>query len=191
MSGGIEVAGQFAQLARPALGVGVVLLAADVLWQLGETGLDHSQPRARTDRFERELDIGTARIVLGQPVDLPGEPEHRRLLHPFHAHADREPVGPPHPGRPARTQVDRRLVAEPGPARVSRRGVEVHGPLDAIRKTHDGLQQVAIERLPYYGNRLVASMVLLEPGDGQPAPGQATQPVARAAALMAGTLWAT
>src|SRR6266545_695295 len=83
-SAGIEVAGQFAQLALPALGVAVVRLAVGVLWQLGETGLDDRQPCARTGRFERELDIGTARIVLGQLVDLPGEPEHRRLLHPFH-----------------------------------------------------------------------------------------------------------
>jgi len=38
-----------------------------VLRQLGEAALDHRQPGARTGRFERELDIGTARIVLRQP----------------------------------------------------------------------------------------------------------------------------
>ena len=69
MSGGIEVVGQLAQLARPALGVAVIRLAVGVLRQLGETGLDHRQPRARTGRLERELDIGPARIVLGQPED--------------------------------------------------------------------------------------------------------------------------
>jgi len=28
---------------------------------------------------------------------------------------------------------------------------------DAVRETHGSLRRVAIERLPYYGNRLVAS----------------------------------
>src|SRR6266571_5872441 len=80
MSGGIEVGGQFAQLARPPLAVAVVRLAVVVLRQLREAALDHGQPRARTGRLERELDVGTSRIVVGQPVDVPGEPEHRRLL---------------------------------------------------------------------------------------------------------------
>src|SRR5215831_8501642 len=68
MSGGIEVGGQFAESLRPALGVAVVRLVVDVVRQLGETALDHLQPRARTDRLERELDVGTAWIVLGQPI---------------------------------------------------------------------------------------------------------------------------
>src|SRR5215469_17036906 len=62
MSGGIEVVDQFAQLARPALGVAVVRLAVDVLGQLGETTLDHRQPCARAGRLECELDVGPARI---------------------------------------------------------------------------------------------------------------------------------
>lgn len=33
----------------------------------------------------------------------------------------------------------------------------LHGPLDAIRKSHDTLQRIATERLPSYGNRSVAS----------------------------------
>src|SRR6266851_2447602 len=111
MSGGIEVVDKFAQLARPALGVAVVGLAVDALWHLGESGLDHRQLRARAGRLERELDVGTPRIVFGQPLDVPGETEHRRLLHPFHPHLDRVPAGPAHPGRPARAQVDRRLIA--------------------------------------------------------------------------------
>jgi hypothetical protein len=74
MSAGIEDvsrrrgSGQFTQLARPPLGVAVERLAVKVLWQLGKTGLDHPQQRAVTGRFERELDIGTARIVLRQFV---------------------------------------------------------------------------------------------------------------------------
>src|ERR1700692_677704 len=80
MSGRIEVVGQFAELTRPPLGVALVRLAVGVLWQLGETGPAHRQPRARTGRFEGELDVGTARVVLGQFVEPPGVPEHPRLL---------------------------------------------------------------------------------------------------------------
>src|SRR5205823_11259876 len=65
LSVGIEVADQFAQLARPALGVAVVGLAVGVLGQLGEPALHHPQPGARPGRLEGELDIGAARIVLG------------------------------------------------------------------------------------------------------------------------------
>src|SRR6516162_1852590 len=86
VSGGIEVGGQLAQLLCPAFGVPAVGLAVGVLRQLREPGLDHRQPGARADGFECELDIGTARIVLRQPVDAPGEPEYPWLLHPFHAH---------------------------------------------------------------------------------------------------------
>src|SRR5712691_565751 len=86
MSGGIEVVDQLAQLARPTLSVAVVRLAVGVFRQLSEAGFDHGQPRARTDRLERELDIGAARIVIGQAVDVPGEAEHRRLLDPFDPH---------------------------------------------------------------------------------------------------------
>src|SRR4051812_3860788 len=70
-SGGIEVGGQFAQLAHPALAVGVECLAVGVLRQLGEPALGYGQPRARADGLERELDVGTALIVLRQPVDMP------------------------------------------------------------------------------------------------------------------------
>src|SRR6266496_3737612 len=72
--------------------------------------------------------------------------------------------------RPTWTQVDRRLVAEPGAQplgggerrpHLARRVSELHGPLDAIGKPHDSLQQVATQRLPYYGNRWVASTALL------------------------------
>src|SRR5512146_669968 len=70
-SGGIEVGGEFAQLAHPSLAVAVVRLAVGVPRQLGEAALDHGQPRARTGGLERELDVGAARIVLGQPVDVP------------------------------------------------------------------------------------------------------------------------
>ena len=180
--GGVGGGGRVDHPPRPPLaGVGR-RLAVNVLRQLGETGLDHPQPRARAGRFERELDIGAPRIVLGQPVDLPGEPEHRRLLHPLHTHVDREPVAPPHPGRPTRTKVDRRLIAEPcaqalgrGQRRphLGRRVSDLHGPLDAIRKTHDSLPRVATLRLPPYSNRLVASTVLpgrslVLAGDGAP-----------------------
>src|SRR5260221_6932998 len=100
MSRGIEIGGQFTQLARPELGVAIERLAGGVLRQLGEPGLDDRQPGPRTGWFEGELDTGTARILLGQPVNGPGEPEHRRLLPPFHAHVDRGTAGPPQPGRP-------------------------------------------------------------------------------------------
>src|SRR5262249_40447763 len=167
MSSSIEVGSQLAKLLRPALGVAVVRLAVDVLGQLRETGFDHRQPRADTGRFERELDVSPTRIVRGQPVDAPGEPEHRPLLPPLHPHLGRDPfLLPPHPGRSARAQVDRRFVAEPGAQALGRgergphllwRVSDLHGALDAIRKSHDALQQVATDRLPYYGNRSVAS----------------------------------
>src|SRR5436305_1735081 len=62
-SGGIEVGGQFAQLAHPALAVAVVRLAVGILRQLGEAALDDGQPGARAIRLEGELDIGAARVV--------------------------------------------------------------------------------------------------------------------------------
>src|SRR5262249_9177153 len=98
-SGGIEVAGQFGQLLRPAIGVAVVGGAVGVAGQLGEPGLDYRQPGARPGGFEGELDIGPARVIVGQPEDVPGEPEHRGLLHPLDAHLGGVPAGPPHPGR--------------------------------------------------------------------------------------------
>src|SRR6476646_179344 len=67
MSGGIEVVDQLSQLANPALGVSVNLLPVGVLPQFGETGRDHREPRPRAGRLERELDIGPAWIVLGEP----------------------------------------------------------------------------------------------------------------------------
>src|SRR5262249_21889968 len=101
-SGGIEVFGQFAQLAGPALDMTVVGLAVGVVWQLREPGLDHRQPGAGTGRLEGELHVGPPRVILGQFLELPGEPEHGRCLHPFHPHLDRVPAGPPHPGGSAR-----------------------------------------------------------------------------------------
>src|SRR5581483_822319 len=74
-SRGIEVLGQLAQFARPALHVGVICLAVDVRRQLREAGLDHGQPGARARGLEGELDVGAARIVLGQLEDLPREAE--------------------------------------------------------------------------------------------------------------------
>src|SRR5689334_5711472 len=68
-SGGVEVGDQLAQLARPALGVALERLVVRVVGQLGEPGLDDSQPRARGRRLKRELDVGAARVVVGQPVD--------------------------------------------------------------------------------------------------------------------------
>jgi hypothetical protein len=66
----------------------VIDLAVGVLGQLREPGLDHREPRAGAGRLERELDVGAARVVVRQLFDLPGEAEHRRLLHPFHPHLD-------------------------------------------------------------------------------------------------------
>jgi hypothetical protein len=129
--------------------VTLVLLAVNIVGQLGETGLDHGQPGARAVRLEGELDVGAARVVLGQPLDLPGEPEHGWLLHPFHPHLDRVAVGPAHPGRSARTQVDVRLLAEPAAQALGRgqrrphpgrRVRQLHGPLDPVGKAHDVLQ---------------------------------------------------
>src|SRR5689334_170592 len=165
-SGGIEVAGQLAQLARPAVHMAVIDLAVSGLGQLREPGLDHREPRAGTGRLERELDVGAARVVVGKLLDLPGEAEHRRLLHSFHPHLDRVPAGPRHPGRPARAQVDICLLAEPGGQALSRgkrgpdgseRVSEFHGPLDPIGKSHLNLHLIATEQLPLYGNLLVAS----------------------------------
>jgi hypothetical protein len=65
-----------------------------VLGQLGETAFDRRQPGARAVWFERELDVGAPRIVLGQSVDRPGEAEHGRLLDPFRANLDRVPAAP-------------------------------------------------------------------------------------------------
>src|SRR5260370_35860717 len=76
--GGIEVVGELAQLARPPSGVAVVGRAVGVLGKLRETGLDHGQPRARTSRLQRELNVGAPRIALRQPVYRPVEPEHSR-----------------------------------------------------------------------------------------------------------------
>src|SRR5215467_9627052 len=84
MSADIEVGGQLAKLLRPALGVSVVGLAEDLAGQLREPALGHGQPGALPGRLEGELDVGAARVVLGQPAYLPGEPEHGRLFHPLH-----------------------------------------------------------------------------------------------------------
>src|SRR5580700_8724012 len=150
--GGIEVVGELAQLARPPLGVAAVSNAVGVLGKLREAGLDYGQPRTRTSRLQCELNVGAARIVLGQPVDVPGEAEHRRLLHPFHPHVGGVAVVPLHPGRAARAQVDLRLLAEPGTQSLGRgesrpylgrRVSDLDGSLDAIRERHDCLQYVA------------------------------------------------
>src|SRR5262249_61683058 len=71
ISGGIEVAGQLGQLARPALGVAVERLVEGLVRQLGEAALDDREPGAPAVRFERELDVGAARVVVGKPVDVP------------------------------------------------------------------------------------------------------------------------
>src|SRR5881397_3051058 len=81
MSGrdGIEVLDQLAQFSGPAVGVAVERLAVAVLRQLRKAGLDHGQPGAAAGRCQRELDVGAARIVVGQAVDAPGEAKYRRL----------------------------------------------------------------------------------------------------------------
>ena len=61
----------------------------------------HGQPEddpRRTGRLERELDVGAAGVVLGLPVDGPGEAEHPRLLHPFHPQVVGAAAVPGHPG---------------------------------------------------------------------------------------------
>src|SRR4051794_25990909 len=148
MSGGIEVVDQFAQFARPAPGVAVVRLAVGVLRQLGEAALDHGQPRPRTGRFERELDVGAARVVVGEAVDVPGEAEDPRLLDALDADVGRGALLPLHLRRPARAQVDRRPVTEPGAQALGRgqcgpdsgrRPGDLDGPLDAVGECHEGL----------------------------------------------------
>src|ERR1700761_1473974 len=112
--GDIEVVDQFAKFARPPPGVTVVGRAVGVLGKLREAGLDHGQPRAGAGGLQRELDVGAARIVLGQPGDVPGEAEHRQLLYPLHLHLGGVTAVKTHRGRAARAQVDLRLLAEPG-----------------------------------------------------------------------------
>src|SRR5215467_13782307 len=111
---GIEVGDQLAQLAHPPLGVGVVGRAVGVVWKLRETGLDYGQPRARTGRLQRELDVGAPRITVREPVDVPGVAENRRLLDPFHPHVGDVAAPELHRGRAAGAQVDRGFLAEPG-----------------------------------------------------------------------------
>src|ERR1700748_1367929 len=164
---GIEVVGEFAQLTCPPLGVAVVGRAVGVLGQLREPGLDHGEPRARAGRLQRELNVGAARIVLRQPVNVPGEAEYCRLFHPLHPHVGGVAAVPLHPRRAAGAQVDPGLVAEPGAqplGRGKRRPYlgrwmgDFDGPLDAIRESNDYLHDVATCWLPYYGNQQVASI---------------------------------
>jgi len=119
-----------------------------VVRQLREAGLDHRQPGAHTGGLERELDVGAARVGLRQPVDVPGEPEHRRLLDPFDPHAGRIAAVPGHRRGATRPQVDARLVAEPrtkafcrgqrGPHLLARL-LQLDHALDPIRERHDNL----------------------------------------------------
>src|SRR5688500_13853774 len=78
-SGGIDVVDEFTQLVRPPGAVRLVRLAVALLGQLGETGFDDLQAGARADRFEGELDVGAAEVVLGHAVDAPRERERGRL----------------------------------------------------------------------------------------------------------------
>src|SRR5262249_20607248 len=121
---------------------------------------------ARTSWLERELDIGAARIVIGQAVDVPGEAEDCRLLDPLDTHVGGMAASEGHPGGSARVQVDRRFVAEPAAQpfgggerspHLRRRVIDIDDPLDAIGKSHDNLQAVATEWLLQYCNQLVAS----------------------------------
>src|SRR5262252_3743626 len=95
-SGGIEVFDELAQLAHPTLGVAAVRLLISLVVQLAESAFDDGEPGARPDRFEGELDIRAARVVIGQPVDVPGVPEDRRLLDPLDPHLGRRAVLPRH-----------------------------------------------------------------------------------------------
>src|SRR5690606_16250459 len=67
--GGIEVVNQLAQFAPPTVGVAVERGAVRLVRQLREAALDDREPRPRADRLEGELDVGTARVALGQAVD--------------------------------------------------------------------------------------------------------------------------
>src|ERR1700712_5329183 len=72
---GVEVRGELAQLAVPALGVAAV--GGRVLGrpELREAGLHDVQPGPGGHRLEGELDEGAARGVVAEPVDGPGEGE--------------------------------------------------------------------------------------------------------------------
>jgi len=67
-------------------------LVMRVVRKLGEPGLDHGQPGARTHRVEREIDTGPARVVRRKPVDLPGEAEHAGFVHPLDLHVLANPL---------------------------------------------------------------------------------------------------
>src|SRR5688500_20227093 len=108
MSGGIEVVNQFAEFLRPPLCVAAEGVAVGVLRQLRKAALDDGEPRGRTDRFERELDVGAAWIVLGQAIDVPGETEHPLLLDPLAAHVALVATGPRHAAVATRAHVARR-----------------------------------------------------------------------------------
>src|SRR5690606_22994471 len=140
--GGIEVVNQLAQFAPPTVGVAVERGAVRLVRQLREGALDDREPRPRADRLEGELDVGTARVALGQAVDVPGEREQARLVDPLDAQVGRVPVAPAQPGRPAGAQVDGGLVAEPGAEALGRgdrrlhllrRVGELDGAFDAVR----------------------------------------------------------
>src|SRR6478736_1039830 len=75
----------------------------------------------RVERVEEPAVFGFTWHIFGLPDDVPGEPEHGRLLHPFHPHVGRVSLpGPRHPSRPAGAQIDSRLVAEPGAQALGR-----------------------------------------------------------------------
>src|SRR6185437_3375847 len=147
--GGIEVFDQLAELVGPAVDVSTEGLLVLALGQLGEAGLDNGEPSAAADRFERELDVGAAWVLVGQAVDVPREAEDGRLLHPLDPHVGPVAAGPGHLGGAARTEVDRRLVAEPGAEAfgggergpdLGRRVSDLDGPLDSIGECHDNLR---------------------------------------------------
>jgi hypothetical protein len=109
--------------------------------QLGEADLDHRQPGARAGRLERELDVGAARIVVGQPVDGQVNPN---TVGSSTRSTRMSAVNPSvHVIRAARPGAGRScLVAEPGAQALGRgergphrgrRVSELHGPLDPIQ----------------------------------------------------------
>src|SRR5262249_20496234 len=116
---------------------------------------------------EREFDVRAARVVVRQAVDVPGEAEHGRLLHPLDPHVGPVAAGPGHLGGAARAEVDRRLVTEPGAQAFGggergpdrgRWASDLDGPLDAIGECHDNLRvrsnhSVAIYVIATFGLR--------------------------------------
>src|ERR1700757_3870485 len=101
MSGAIEMARQLSQLTRPAVAMRLIRLAPDAGGQLGEAGLRDAKQRAGASGFQGELDVGAARVVVGQVRQSPRVGEHARLLHPLYAHLDAHAAGECHRRCPA------------------------------------------------------------------------------------------